>query len=85
VHQFGEKSLIIIKMHGMYVKIFEAQRARLCNSYKKTLNSVQAGSQVIWPTTHSITQSDSDQCHTHTLTRVSPTNFDTILFFWFLI
>ena len=38
---------------------------------------------VTWPTTRSITQSDSDQCHTPTLTRVSPTNFDTVLFFGF--
>jgi hypothetical protein len=29
-----KKTLILIKMHGMYVKIIEAQQARLCNSYK---------------------------------------------------
>ena len=32
----GEKNLIIIKLHSMYMKIIKAQQARLCNSYKNT-------------------------------------------------
>ena len=34
-----------------------------------------------WPTTHSLTQSYSKQCHRHIPTRVSPANFDPFICF----
>jgi hypothetical protein len=36
MHQLVNKKFDNIKMlHGMYIKIIEAQQARLCNSYKE--------------------------------------------------
>jgi len=35
-------------MHGMYVKIIEAQRARLCNGYKNTKIKLLKTNIAIW-------------------------------------
>jgi hypothetical protein len=66
----------------------ESHYGRKVSSYRPEINKrlkkknykVTVFSQVTWPSTHSLTQSNSDQCNIHTLTRVSPTNFDTIHF-----
>jgi hypothetical protein len=69
---------------ALYMQAFHQCNVLIEEQQVSDKSSVQAGSHVTWPTIDSITQSDSDQCHTHTLTRVSPTNFDTILFFWLI-
>jgi hypothetical protein len=69
---------------ALYIQAFHQRNVLIEEQQVNDKSSIQAGSHVMWPAIDSITQSDSDQCHTNTLTRVSPTNFDTILFFWLI-
>jgi len=46
--QLVKKTMIIIKMHGAYVKIIEAQQTRLCNSYKNTKLQLLKTIAAIW-------------------------------------
>jgi hypothetical protein len=67
---------------ALYMQPFHQRNVLIEEQQVSDISSVQAGSHVMWPTIDFITHSDSDQCHTHTLTRVNPTNFDTIFLFW---
>jgi len=80
-HEYGtaEETLELLKpwnkgtrmncWEALYMHAFHQRNVLIEEQQVNDINPLYELAHVMWPATHSLTQSDSEQCHIHTLTR----------------